>query len=41
MKISLFGKHGKLGWELHRSLQGLGRVLAYDYPEIDFAVPSS
>jgi len=41
MKILLFGKHGQLGWELHRSLQGLGQVLAYDYPEIDFAVPSS
>ena len=41
MKILLFGKHGQLGWELHRSLQGLGQVLAYDYPEIDFTVPSS
>lgn len=34
MKILLFGKHGQLGWELHRSLQGLGQVLAYDYPEV-------
>jgi len=41
MKILLFGKQGQLGWELHRSLQGLGQVLAYDYPEIDFTVPSS
>ncbi len=41
MKILLFGKHGQLGWELRRSLQGLGQVLAYDYPEIDFTVPSS
>jgi len=41
MKILLFGKYGQLGWELHRSLQGLGQVLAYDYPEIDFSVPSS
>ena len=41
MKILLFGKYGQLGWELHRSLQGLGQVLAYDYPEIDFTVPSS
>jgi dTDP-4-dehydrorhamnose reductase len=41
MKILLFGKHGQLGWELHRSLQGLGQVIAYDYPEVDFQVPSS
>jgi dTDP-4-dehydrorhamnose reductase len=41
MKILLFGKYGQLGWELHRSLQSLGQVLAYDYPEIDFTVPSS
>lgn len=41
MRILLFGKYGQLGWELHRSLQGLGQVLAYDYPEIDFTVPSS
>ena len=41
MKILLFGKYGQLGWDLHRSLQGLGQVLAYDYPEIDFTVPSS
>ena len=41
MKILLFGKYGQLGWELHRSLQGLGQVLAYDYPEIDFIVPFS
>jgi len=41
MKILLFGKHGQLGWELHRSLQGLGQVLAYDYPEVDFTAPSS
>jgi len=41
MKILLFGKHGQLGWELHRSLQGLGQVLAFDYPEVDFRTPSS
>ena len=41
MKILLFGKHGQLGWELQRSLQGLGQVLAYDYPEVDFTAPSS
>lgn len=41
MRILLFGKYGQLGWELHRSLQSLGQVLAYDYPEVDFIVPSS
>ena len=41
MKILLFGKHGQLGWELQRSLQGLGQVLAYDFPEVDFTAPSS
>ena len=41
MKILLFGKDGQLGWELQRSLQGLGQVLAYDYPEVDFTAPSS
>ena len=41
MKILLFGKYGQLGWELHRSLQCLGQVLAYDYPEVDFTAPSS
>jgi len=41
MKILLFGKHGQLGWELHRSLQGLGEILAYDYPEVDFKEPAS
>jgi dTDP-4-dehydrorhamnose reductase len=41
MKILLFGKHGQLGWELNRTLQPLGEVEAYDYPEVDFSEPSS
>jgi len=41
MKILLFGKYGQLGWELHRSLQGLGEIVAYDFPEVDFTKPSS
>jgi dTDP-4-dehydrorhamnose reductase len=41
MKILLFGKYGQLGWELHRSLQCLGEVVAYDLPEVDFTKPSS
>jgi dTDP-4-dehydrorhamnose reductase len=36
LKILLFGKYGQLGWELERSLQPLGSVLAYDFPQIDF-----
>ncbi len=35
LKILLLGKYGQLGWELERSLQPLGSVLAYDYPQID------
>jgi dTDP-4-dehydrorhamnose reductase len=41
MKILLFGKYGQLGWELYRSLQPLGEVAAYDFPEVDFTKPSS
>ncbi len=36
MKILLFGKMGKLGWQLHRTLLALGNVAAVDYPEVDF-----
>lgn len=41
MNIIIFGKRGKLGWELHRSFQNLGQVSAFDYPEIDYTVLSS
>lgn len=41
MKIMLLGKLGQLGWELDRSLQCLGQVSAYDYPEVDFRHPKS
>ena len=41
MRILLFGKNGQLGWELRRSLQGLGEVAAYDWPEVDFRAPAS
>jgi len=37
MKVLLFGKAGQLGWELHRSLQPLGEVIALNHPEIDMA----
>lgn len=35
--ILLLGKRGQLGWELHRALLTLGRVVALDAPEIDVA----
>ncbi|GAP11610.1 dTDP-4-dehydrorhamnose reductase [Bellilinea caldifistulae] len=38
--IVLLGKIGQLGWELHRDLQPLGRVIALDYPQIDFTRPA-
>jgi dTDP-4-dehydrorhamnose reductase len=37
MKILLLGKNGQLGWELNRSLQSLGEVVALDYPEVNLA----
>ncbi len=41
MKILLFGKNGQLGWELHRSLQPLGEVIALGRSEADFSNPES
>ncbi len=41
MKILLFGKHGQLGWELNRSLQPLGEVVALDFGEVDFSEPET
>jgi dTDP-4-dehydrorhamnose reductase len=37
MKLLLLGNTGQLGWELQRTLQPLGKVAAFDYPEIDMA----
>ena len=37
MKILLLGNTGQLGWELERSLQPLGEVIALDYPTINMA----
>lgn len=36
MKILLLGK-GQLGWELQRTLQPLGEVTTFDYPEVNMA----
>ena len=33
--ILLLGNHGQLGWELHRALLPLGRVIALDAPEFN------
>ena len=35
MKIVLFGKSGQLGWELERTLPGLGNVVALDRTQLD------
>jgi len=41
MKILLFGKNGQVGWELHRSLQPLGEIIAFDRKDADFSEPES
>ena len=41
MKILLFGKNGQVGWELNRSLQPLGEVIALGREEADFSKPES
>jgi dTDP-4-dehydrorhamnose reductase len=40
-QILLIGRHGQVGWELHRTLPVLGPVAAIDYPEIDLTDPQS
>lgn len=37
MKVLLFGKNGQVGWELNRSLQPLGEVIAFDRGDADFS----
>ena len=41
MKILLFGKNGQVGWELNRSLQPLGEVVAPGREDVDFSDPES
>jgi len=41
VKILLLGNTGQLGWELHRTLQPLGVVIALDYPEVNMADAAS
>ncbi len=39
MRILLTGRNGQVGWELERSLAGLGEVSAFDVSSMDLAVP--
>jgi len=41
MNLLLLGNTGQLGWELQRTLQPLGVVVALDYPEINMADTAS
>lgn len=41
MKILLTGRSGQVGYELERSLQGLGEIAALDRTQIDLADPDS
>jgi dTDP-4-dehydrorhamnose reductase len=41
MKLLLLGNTGQLGWELQRTLQPLGVVIAFDYPEVNMANAAS
>jgi dTDP-4-dehydrorhamnose reductase len=41
VKILLFGKNGQVGWELNRSLQPLGEVIALGREDADFSNPES
>jgi dTDP-4-dehydrorhamnose reductase len=41
MRLLVTGKSGQVGWELQRSLQCLGEVLAVDRSEFDLAAPAS
>ena len=41
MKILLFGKNGQVGWEINRSLQPLGEVVALGRDDADFSDPES
>jgi dTDP-4-dehydrorhamnose reductase len=41
MKLLLLGNTGQLGWELERTLQPLGQVVALDFPGIDMAAADS
>jgi len=37
--ILLIGQNGQVGWQLRRTLAPLGRIAAYDHPQMDLANP--
>jgi len=39
--ILILGKNGQVGWELQRTLAPLGRIVARDFPEVDFTNPDA
>lgn len=41
MNTLLFGKNGQVGWELNRSLQPLGEIIALGREDADFSHPES
>ncbi|HPH94619.1 MAG TPA: dTDP-4-dehydrorhamnose reductase [Anaerolineaceae bacterium] len=41
MRILILGRNGQLSWELRRTLAGMGEIISYDYPQIDFGRPES
>ena len=41
MNLLLLGNTGQLGWELQRTLQPLGAVVALDYPQVNLADTTS
>ena len=41
MRILLLGTNGQVGWELQRTLIGLGHVIGLKYPELDMAQPDN
>jgi dTDP-4-dehydrorhamnose reductase len=41
MRLLVTGKNGQVGWELQRSLQCLGEVLAVDRSELDLSEPGA
>ena len=41
MRILLLGTNGQVGWELQRTLIGLGDVIGLRYPELDMARPDN
>lgn len=40
-RILVTGKNGQVGWELQRTLACLGKIIALDYEDMDFANPDS